>query len=125
LADDQQEVLFVIAHLLEGEFHVIGTAENGQRALELATALFPDVIVLDICMPVLNGFEAAERLKESGSVSKVVFLTEAEDSDFVDAALSAGALGYVLKRFAGVDLIPAIHQAVDGKRFVSPAICLQ
>ena len=103
LADDQEEVLFLIAHLLEGEFHVIGTAENGKRALELATTLFPDVIVLDICMPELNGIAAAERLREAGSVSKVVFLTGAEDADFVDAALSAGALAYVLKRSASVD----------------------
>ena len=125
LADDQEEVRRAIAHLLEGEFHVIGTAENGQRALELAPVLSPDVIVLDVCMPVLNGIEAAERLRESGSASKVVFLTVHEDADFVNAALSTGALGYVLKCSAGADLIPAIRQAVEGKRFVSPSICLQ
>jgi DNA-binding NarL/FixJ family response regulator len=125
LADDQEEVRRAIAHLLGGEFHVIGTAENGQRALELAPVLSPDVIVLDVCMPGLNGIEAAERLRESGSASKVVFLTAHEDADFVDAALSTGALGYVLKCSAGTDLIPAIHQAVEGKRFVSPSICLR
>jgi DNA-binding NarL/FixJ family response regulator len=125
LAEDQEEVRIVIEHLLEGEFHVIGTAENGQRALELAPILSPDVIVLDVGMPVLNGIEAAERLRESGSTSKIVFLTMHEDADFVNAALSTGALGYVLKSSAGADLIPAIHQAVEGKRFVSPSICLQ
>jgi DNA-binding NarL/FixJ family response regulator len=122
LAEDREEVRRAIAHLLEGEFHVVGTAENGHRALELAPILSPDVIVLDVCMPVLNGLEAAERLRESGSASKVVFLTVHEDADFVDAALSTGALGYVLKCSAGSDLIPAIHQAVEGKRFVSPSI---
>ena len=122
LADDQEEVLLVITNLLEAEFDVVGTAENGQRAVELVPVLFPDVVVLDVCMPLLNGIEAATQLRKSGSSSKVVFLTVNEDPDFVDAALSTGAFGYVLKCFAGEDLIPAIHQAVEGKRFVSPSI---
>jgi DNA-binding NarL/FixJ family response regulator len=122
LADDQEEVRLAIASLLEGEFDVIGTAENGQRALELVSVLSPDVLVLDVCMPVLNGIEAAAQLRKSGSAPRVVFLTVNEDRDFVDAALSTGAFGYVLKCSAGEDLIPAIHQAVEGKRFVSPSI---
>jgi len=122
LADDQEEMRRAIANLLEGEFDIIGAAENGQRAVELVPVLCPDIIVLDICMPVLNGIEAAAQLRSSGSAPKIVFLTVNDDPDFVDAALATGALGYVLKCSASEDLIPAIHQAVDGKRFVSPLI---
>jgi DNA-binding NarL/FixJ family response regulator len=122
LADDQEEMRLAIANLLEGEFDVIGTAENGQRAVELVLVLSPDVVVLDVCMPILNGIEAATELRKSGSAPKVVFLTVNEDPDSVEAALSTGAFGYVLKCSAGEDLIPAIHQAVEGKRFVSPSL---
>jgi DNA-binding NarL/FixJ family response regulator len=115
-------VRLAIANLLEDEFDVIGTAENGQRAIELVQVLSPDVLVIDLCMPVLNGIEAATQLRKSGSGPKVVFLTVNEDPDFVCAALSTGAFGYVLKCSAGEDLIPAIHQAVEGQRFVSPSI---
>jgi DNA-binding NarL/FixJ family response regulator len=111
-----------IANLLETEFEVIGTAENGQRAVELVPVLCPDILVLDVCMPVLNGIEAAAQLRNSSAPLKIVFLTVNEDPDFVDAALSTGAFGYVLKCSASEDLIPAIHHAVDGKRFVSPSI---
>jgi len=122
LVDDQEEVRLAIANLLEAEFDVIGTAENGQAAVDLVPVLSPDVLVLDVCMPVLNGIEVAAQLRKSGSAPKVVFLTVNEDPDFVDAALSTGAFGYVLKGSAGEDLIPAIHQAVEGKRFVSSSI---
>jgi DNA-binding NarL/FixJ family response regulator len=122
LADDHEEVRLAIANLLEDEFDIIGMAENGQRAVELVPVLCPDVLVLDVCMPVLNGIEAAAQLRKSRSAPKVVFLTVNADPDFVNAALSTGAFGYVLKCSAGVDLVPAIHQAVEGKRFVSPSI---
>jgi DNA-binding NarL/FixJ family response regulator len=122
LVDDQEEVRLAIANLLEGEFDVIGTAENGQRAVELVRVLRPDVLVLDVCMPVLNGIETAVELKKTGSPPKVVFLTVNDDPDFVDAALSTGAFGYVLKCSASKDLIPAIHEAVEGNRFVSPSV---
>jgi DNA-binding NarL/FixJ family response regulator len=122
LADDLEEMRLAIANLLEGEFDIIGTADNGQRAVELVPVLCPDIVVLDVCMPVLNGIEAAAQLRNSGAPPKIVFLTVNDDPDFVDAALSTGALGYVLKCSARQDLIPAIHQAVDGKRFVSPSI---
>ncbi len=125
LADDQEEVRQTIAHLLELEFRIVGMAENGERALELTPNLSPDVVVLDICMPVLNGIEAAEQLRESGCPAKVIFLTAHADQDFVEAAFSAGAFGYVLKSSAGGDLIPAIHQALEGKHFVSSPLWLK
>jgi DNA-binding NarL/FixJ family response regulator len=125
LADDQEEMLHTVAQVLEGEFQVVGTAENGMRVLELAPGLSPDVLILDIAMPVVNGIEAACRLKESGSAAKVIFLTVHADPDFVEAAMSTGALGYVLKPCLATDLVPAIWTVLEGNTFVSPAIYLE
>jgi DNA-binding NarL/FixJ family response regulator len=119
LADDQAEMLQTITLILGGGFDIVGTAENGSRAIELATKLSPDVLVLDICMPVVNGIEAACLLKERGSRAKVIFLTVHTDPEFVEAALSAGALGYVLKPFLASDLVPAIWAVTRGLVFIS------
>ena len=124
LADDQEEMLQTIVRTLTDDFNVIGTAENGTRAVELATSLSPDVLVLDISMPLVNGIEAACLLRDLGSPARVVFLTVHEDPEFVDAALSAGALGYVLKASLATDLIPAIWAAMQGNIFVSPSMQL-
>jgi CheY-like chemotaxis protein len=75
LADDQREILETVARLLKDEFDVIVTVANGERAIEAAVRLAPDLVVLDISMPVLNGIDAAACLKESGSRAKVIFLT--------------------------------------------------
>ena len=122
LADDQEEMLQTIILVLRDEFNIIGTAENGEDAVELTTKLSPDVLVLDISMPILNGIEAAWRLKELGSGARVVFLTIHTDSDFVDAAHSAGALGYVLKDSLAMDLAPAIRAVLQGNTFTSQAM---
>ena len=120
LADDQKEVLRTIARILQEHFHVVGTAENGQRAIELAEECDADVIVLDICMPAFGGIEAASHLKGTGSHARILFLTVHEDRDFLEAAFSAGAIGYVLKSFMATDLVPAIVAALNGDSFVSP-----
>jgi len=122
LADDQEEVLQTLVEMLEGEFQIVGTAENGMRVLELTPRLAPDIVVLDISMPVLNGFEAALRLKEQCSAARVVFLTAHEDTDLVEAGMSAGALGYVVKSCLATDLVPALWQVLAGKTFVSPSV---
>jgi CheY-like chemotaxis protein len=119
LADDQAEMLQTVAQVLEGQFKVVGTAEDGARAFELAPTLSPDVLVLDISMPVMDGIEVALRLRTQGSTAKVVFLSVHEDTDFVEAAMSAGALGYVLKPCLATDLVPAIWKALEGNTFVS------
>lgn len=121
LADDQEDMLRTVALVLKDEFNIIGIAENGKRAVDLATQLSPDVLVLDISMPVVNGFEAASRLRALGSLAKVVFLTVNKDPDFVEAARCAGAVGYVLKESLTLDLAPAIRAAVEGTGFTSPA----
>ena len=122
LADDHQEMLQALVGILEDEFQIVGTAGNGMRALELAASLTPDIVVLDISMPEVNGIEAARRLREEGSWAKVVFLTAHNDPDLVEAAMSAGALGYVLKSYLATDLVSAIWQASVGKTFISPSI---
>jgi DNA-binding NarL/FixJ family response regulator len=122
LADDQREILQTAMRLLENEFEVVAAVANGELAIEAAARLAPDLIVLDISMPVLNGIEAACRLKESGSRAKVVFLTVHEDPVLVEAALSAGARGYVLKQRLATDLIPSIRQVLDDFIFVSAPV---
>ena len=125
LADDQEEMLRTASVVLRDEFDIVGTAENGKRAVDLTSRLSPDVLVMDISMPVLNGIEAACRLKELGSRAKVIFLTINGDAEFVDAALSAGALGYVLKPSLATDLVPAIWAVIEGNTFISPSMHLQ
>ena len=124
LADDYEQVLCTVAELVSDRFRIVGTARNGERAVELACLLLPDVVLLDVSMPVMNGFEAASRLKEAGSSAKVVFLTVHDDPGFVEAALTAGASGYVLKACLATDLIESIEIAMGNGIFVSESMHL-
>lgn len=124
-ADDHCEMRDQIRVLLEHEFEVLDCVENGQALLEAAAKLNPDVCLLDISMPILNGIETATRLKRSGSTAKIVFLTIHEDLDFVHAALKTGALGYVIKRRMASDLRPAVEEALAGRMFISSSIALK
>lgn len=119
LADDHREFLACAAGLLEPEFDVVETVADGQALIEAADRIDPDVLVLDITMPGLNGIEAARRLKAAGSRAKVVFLTVHEDQDFVRSALAVGAQGYVVKRRLASDLVHALREALAGRCFVS------
>jgi len=120
LADDHLAILARIHRHLGEKFDVVGTAKNGQEAVEAVSRLDPDVLVIDISMPVLDGFRAAARIKEAGHKTKVIFLTVHEDADFVAAAFSAGASGYVTKTRLSTDLVTAINDALQGRSFVSP-----
>jgi DNA-binding NarL/FixJ family response regulator len=122
LADDHEEFLAVEAMILEPEFEVITTARDGNAAFEATTRLGPDVLILDLSMPGLNGIETARLLRAAGSRAKIVFLTVHGDSDYVRAGLEAGASGYVVKSRLAADLIPALREAVAGRSFVSPCI---
>src|SRR5467141_250349 len=117
LSDDHEEMLQTLAGILEDEFQIVGTANNGMRALELTASLAPDIVVLDISMPEMKGIEAAWRLREEGSLARVVVLTAHNDPDLVEAAVSAGALGYVLKSHLATDLVPALRNALEGNTF--------
>lgn len=122
LADDQQEMIEAVTGLLQGTFRIVAAVEDGEQLIRADARYHPDVIVVDISMPVLNGIEAALRLKESGSKAKVIFLTIHDDRDFVEAAFSAGALGYVLKQRLAIDLVPAINEILRNHVFVSPTL---
>ena len=122
LADDHGDVLDTVARLLVPEFDVVGAVTDGNGFLSAAGRLKPDVAIVDISMPILNGIEAVRRLMESGSQAQVVFLTVHESSDYVRAALATGALGYVVKPRLGVDLGAAINAAHAGRSYLSPSI---
>ena len=120
VADDHQQMLEYVCELLSADcFEVVDAVSDGQAALESALKLRPDVVVLDISMPVMNGIQAAKRLREANPDTRIVFLTVDKDPDTCHAALQTGALGYVLKPRLGNDLIPAIKMAHSGQRFVS------
>jgi DNA-binding NarL/FixJ family response regulator len=122
LADDHEDFLAAVVRHLEPYFDVVRTVDNGQALLEEAVRLEPDLIVLDISMPVLNGIETAKRLRAMGSPARIVFLTVQADPDFVHAALGSGALGYVLKSELASDLLLCLREAFAGRSFVSPVI---
>jgi DNA-binding NarL/FixJ family response regulator len=122
LADDHEEFLAAVVRHLQPHFEIVRTVGNGQLLLDEATRLTPDVVVLDISMPVMNGIEAARRLKAAGSPAKIVFLTVHADLDYVRAALGSGAVGYVLKSELASDLLPCLREALLDHSFVSPSI---
>ena len=123
LADDHETVLEDVRSLLEPEYEVVGTVRDGQSLLAAAETLKPDIMVVDVSMPVLSGLEAVRRLKKDDPNAKVVFLTVHQDPALVKEALAAGALGYVVKAAAGDELVTAIQQALQGRTYVSS--CLQ
>jgi DNA-binding NarL/FixJ family response regulator len=122
LADDREEIRWTVASLLEEHFDIVGFAENGKQVLELVAQCSPDVLVLDIFMPVLNGIETAACLLECGCPCKVLFLTAHEDSDFLEAAIALCAVGYVLKPHLATELIPAIRSVLQGHCYISTHI---
>jgi len=122
LADDYRPLLESVMRVLRPEFEIVGEAQNGQALVEAALKLKPDVIVTDISMPILNGIEAAKRLREAGSTSKIVFLTVLSDPDSIVTCMATGALGYVIKARLATDLEPAIREAVAGRIFISLAL---
>ena len=119
LADDHKEIRDRAVRLLEPEFEVV--VADGNELLKASAQMTPDVYVIDISMPQVNGIEAAIKLRESRSEARIVFLTVNEDSDFVRAALRTGALGYVVKSRMASDLCAAIRGAISGQLFVSPS----
>ena len=118
LADDDAGILKAVSRTLAPEFEVVATVTDGRKALDAVPLLDPDVVVLDISMPGLNGFQTAEELKRRGSRAKIVFLTMHQDDGFVSKAMRCGAMGYVLKTLASSDLTPAMHHALAGRRYL-------
>ena len=120
LADDHKQMREIVVELLEGEFEILDPVTDGHALLKAASKLKPDVCLIDIAMPAMNGIEAAIQLKELGSTAKVIFLTMHEDGDFIQEALRIGASGYVFKRRVTSDLSLAVSEALANRIFVSP-----
>ena len=112
LADDHPRFPEIEARLLEPDFEVVGKVGNGQALIEEAIRLNPDIIITDISMPILDGIEAVNRLKELGCRSRIVFLSVHSDTDFISRCFSTGALAYVVKSRIASELVPAIRRAL-------------
>ena len=122
LADDHAMVLAGLRKILEPEYDLVGTAGDGRELLELAASLKPDVVVVDISMPLLNGLDAVRQLKKTDSSVKVVFLTMHADVDFATEAFSAGASAYLLKHSAVEELPKANNEALQGRVYITPLV---
>lgn len=119
LADDHAPILEKVRGVLGDEFEVVGAVSNGRDAITEVQRLHPDVLIIDIAMPVLNGLQATCHLVSYNVQTKIVLLTVHEDQDYVDAALHAGASGYVTKSHLTSDLVPAIREVLRGGTYVS------
>lgn len=124
LADDNPAILSHVGKLLkkDKQYEVVGTVNDGDAILREYSRLRPDLIILDISLGELSGIDIARNLMESGCHSKIVFLTVHEDSDFMNAAMGAGASGYVVKSRLSTDLISALNAALSGRIFVSSSL---
>lgn len=122
LADDHTLLLEAFSNLLEPKYEVVGTATDGRQMLSKVSKLKPDVVVLDISMPNLNGFDAGEKLKKNLPDIKLIFLTVNEDPDMVTEAFRIGANGYLLKSSASSELFQAIDVVLHSGNYVTPKI---
>jgi DNA-binding NarL/FixJ family response regulator len=122
LADDHVLVAQALEHLLRDEFDVVGTVADGRALLAAAGTLAPDVVVVDIGMPLLNGLDAGEQLKALHPAIKVIFLTQNREPRLAAEAFRRHASGYLLKDSAASELTTAIREALGGRSYVSPAI---
>lgn len=122
LADDHTILVEAFRNLLEPHCQVVGTVADGRALVEAAPQLKPDVIVVDVGMPLMNGLEAGLRLRELVPAAKVIFLTMNEDPDLAVEAMRRGASGYLLKSSAASELVHAIRLALKGRPYITPQI---
>jgi DNA-binding NarL/FixJ family response regulator len=122
LADDHLLLLEAFKVLLEPEFEVVGTVTDGRMLLDEFARLHPDVVVLDIAMPLLNGLDAGRQLKAQRRAVKLIYLTMNPDPQLAGEALRLGASGYVLKSSAARELKQAIHEGLRGRSYITPLI---
>ena len=122
LADDHTLLLGAFEKLLAPECEIVGTASDGRSLVVEAQRLKPDVVVLDIAMPLLNGLEAGRQIKQLQKDVKLVFVTMYEDSDLAAEAFRAGASAYLLKRSAASELLLAVREVMKGRSYVTPLV---
>lgn len=122
LADDHTFVLEGFKKLLEEQCELVGSVEDGRALVEAAVRLKPDLVILDISMPRLNGIEAAKKLRKQLPGTKLIFVTMHADTAYVNEAFRTGASGYLLKRSAAMELLQAVHCVMDGNFYITPII---
>jgi len=122
MADDHLMLLEAFRALLEPEFEVVGTVTDGRTLLEAFARLHPDVVLIDVAMPLLNGLDAGRQLKAQRRSVKLIYLTMNPDPDLAGEALRLGASGYVLKSSAAQELKQAIREALNGRTYITPLI---
>jgi len=122
IADDHNLVAELCKKLLEPEFDVVGTVGNGRELVRAVAELKPDVIRVDVAMPMLNGLDAAQQVKEMFPAVKIVFLTMNGDTEVAAEAFQRGASGYLLKTCASSEMVTAVRDVLRGKRHLSPRI---
>jgi DNA-binding NarL/FixJ family response regulator len=122
IADDHKLVADACKGLLEPEFDVVGTVSDGRELLQAAAELRPDVVILDISMPQLNGLDAGEQIKQKSRGTKLIFLTMMLGPDVAAEAFRRGASGYVLKHCNAEELVIAVRRVLRGESYLSPAI---
>ncbi len=122
LADDHMMFAQGLESLLQDQFDLLGTVNNGEELVDSTIRLNPEIIIVDISMPVLNGFDAVRRIRKEGNEAKVIFLTMHDDDALVTEAFRCGASAYVLKQAAGEELVTAIREVANGNKYISPLI---
>jgi DNA-binding NarL/FixJ family response regulator len=122
LADDHTLVLEGLSKLLQKEFDLVGTVSSGAEAVEVAARLQPDVVLMDISMPGVNGIDAARQLRERVPNTKVVAVTMHNSPTYVRESMKAGMAGYVLKQSAASELATAVHTVMRNERYITPAL---
>jgi DNA-binding NarL/FixJ family response regulator len=122
LADDHAMLLGAFEKLLTGECDVVGQVSDGRALVAAAEQLKPDLVILDISMPLLNGLDAGRRIKQKLRNVKLIFLTMNEDADLAAEAFRAGASAYLLKRSAASELLTAIREVMQGRSYVTPLV---
>jgi NarL family two-component system response regulator LiaR len=124
LAEDHAVVREGLRELLqqESDLEVVGEAGDGEEAVSLAATLRPDVVIMDIAMPRLNGIEATKQIKAHQPTTTVLILTAYDDDQYIFALLEAGASGYLLKNVRGRELVEAVHQVAAGEAVLHPAV---
>ena len=122
MADDHLMLLEAFKALLQPDFEVVGTVTDGRSLVEEFSRLHPDVVLLDVAMPLLNGLDAGRQLKAQRRSVKLIYLTMNPDPDLAGEALRLGASGYVLKSSAAQELKQAIHEALRGRTYITPLI---
>ena len=120
IAENHPAMRARVASLLQRDFDVVASVAGGLAAVEAASRFLPDLVILDVSMPILDGPDVARRLKAQGCNAKIVFISVSKDLDQITACLAAGGDAYVSKMRMGTDLIPAITEVLAGRGFVSP-----